>query len=242
MEKDQEVPFFSQFIALALLAFLVSSACYAIRQPSQNLAESAEPPAVRVEAQRVSGQLPVYGSLNSFSFMERNGQAWGSEALKGRVWIADFIYTSCTTECPLMTAEMARLQQALSGKEHVHLVSFSVDPERDTPQKLTEYAARFQADAKIWKFLTGPREALYRLAQKEFHLPVQALEPVPAAHAHHESASAQTKQDEAQPFLHSQKFVLVDSQLQIRGYYDSTRSDELERLLKTDLPRLLQSF
>lgn len=241
MEKKDPPLFLPQLVALGLIASVLAAASQAVNQPAQFSSPAAQEIHVSVTPGSGSESLPVYGQLDAFSFTERNGKPFGTDELKSHPWIADFIYTSCTSECPLMSAEMARLQKALPEQTPVRLVSFTVDPEVDTPPRLAEYAERFQAKPEIWKFLTGPREQLYTLAQKGFHLPAQAVD-VPSP-KHHDSEHAHGKTPSApkeNPFLHSQKFVLVDQDLQIRGYYDSTHPEELERLLKIDLPRLLK--
>ncbi|MGE3728425.1 MAG: SCO family protein [Candidatus Sericytochromatia bacterium] len=238
-EKKESTLFLPQLVALGLIASVLAAASQAVNQPAQFSAHVNQEIHVSVTPGASAGELPVYGQLSDFSFTERNGTSYGADELKQHPWIADFIYTSCTTECPLMSSEMARLQKALPEQTPVKLVSFTVDPEVDTPARLAEYAERFQAKPEVWKFLTGPREKLYTLAQKGFHLPAQAIEVAPQKH--HESDPAHgASAPKENPFLHSQKFVLVDQDLQIRGYYDSTRPEELERLLKTDLPRLLK--
>jgi protein SCO1/2 len=244
VEKKETALFLPQLVALGLIASVLAAASQAVNQPAQLSAHVNQEIHVSVNPGVSAGELPVYGQLSDFSFTERNGKSFGTDELKQHPWIADFIYTSCTTECPLMSAEMARLQKSLPEQTPVKLVSFTVDPEVDTPARLAEYAERFQAKPEVWKFLTGPREKLYTLAQKGFHLPAQAMDVAPQKH--HESGHEDSTHDKTasvpkeNPFLHSQKFVLVDQDLQIRGYYDSTRPEELERLLKTDLPRLLK--
>jgi protein SCO1/2 len=220
---------YARFAALAIVAIISLAASWTVAQPA--FKDHPE--------QQAGGNahtLPVYGSLSAFSFQAQDGKPLSSDTLAGKVWIADFIYTTCTDECPLMTAEMARLQQKIASHQPVMLVSFTVDPENDTPAVLQQYANRFQVQSERWKFLTGPRKDLYQLAQKNFHLPVQAIAPAPDTdHAHHKSRQT------ARPFLHSQKFVLVDQHLQIRGYYDSTDPDAIKKLLETDLPSLLSA-
>lgn len=238
MDKSNPHCFSSQFIALTLTALLVGFATQAINQPaSLKIIDKQQSLHAKI---RKSDTLPIFGTVSKFSLLERSGSPFSWKDLSGFVWIADFIYTSCTTECPLMTAGMAHLQQALQNQsQKIRLVSFTVDPETDTPQKLSEYAARFQARPDIWKFLTGPREVLYKLAQKDFRLPVQAIPNSLEKHQKHLSDTS-TRQS-PQPFLHSQKFVLIDKQMQIRGYYDSTNPEEILRLLKTDIPLLLSA-
>ncbi len=164
-----------------------------------------------------------FGSVPEFSLTERSGKNTTLAELRGKVWIADFIYTSCTDTCPLQSAEMAKLQEYWSGRRDVRLVSFSVDPERDTPQVLARYAEHFKADADRWLFLTGNRREILRLVEEGFRL---SATPVLAGGA------------EEDVILHSPRFVLIDRAAQIRGYYDSRDAAALERLNKDTLTLL----
>jgi protein SCO1/2 len=152
-----------------------------------------------------------------FSLIERSGSKVTLADLRGKNWIADFIYTTCTDTCPLQSAEMATLQKELSGAANVKLVSFSVDPEHDTPAVLAQYAQRFHADGGRWLFLTGDKEQISNLIQAGFRL-----------------SAAPLKQDTDGDtvILHSPRFVLVDKNAEIRGYYDSRDRDAIERLKK----------
>jgi len=169
-------------------------------------------------------QLNQYGSVPDFLLTERNGATVSLSDLRGKVWIADFIYTSCTDTCPLQTAMMAKLQEEYAGKPDFHLVSFTVDPERDTPRALTLYADKYQADVKRWYFLTGQRNRILRLIQEGFHLSVAALPNGADANG---------------MIPHSPRFVLVDKQARIRGYYDSREPEALGRL-KNDIDTLVK--
>src|SRR5260370_12349444 len=104
-----------------------------------------------------------YGAVPSFQLVNQNGQPFGSAQLAGKIWIADFIYTTCPGPCPMISSRMSELQKPLE-KTDVHLVSFSVDPEKDTPQVLRGYADKLQADPARWDFLTGPKIAIYKLS------------------------------------------------------------------------------
>jgi cytochrome oxidase Cu insertion factor (SCO1/SenC/PrrC family) len=131
------------------------------------------------EGERQLEGLQVFGTLPDFSLIERGGRRVTLADFRGKVWIASFIYTHCTDTCPLQSARMARLQEDLRAEPDVRLVSITVDPERDTPRVLAEYAARFSADRDRWLFLTGGKMAIYALAQEGFHLP--AADPGEAA-------------------------------------------------------------
>lgn len=169
-------------------------------------------------------RLKLYGSVPDFSLTERSGEEIGLAKLRGKVWIADFIYTTCTDTCPLQTAAMAKLQEEFAGKPDVRLVSFTVDPERDTPGVLSLYADKHQADAKRWHFVTGQRDRIIRLVQDGFHLSVATLP---------------NDSDANGMIPHSPRFVLVDKEARIRGYYDSRELESFLRL-KNDIESLLK--
>jgi cytochrome oxidase Cu insertion factor (SCO1/SenC/PrrC family) len=169
-------------------------------------------------------RLMQYGVVPDFSLTERSGENITLAQLRGKIWIADFIYTSCTDTCPLQTSMMAKLQEEFAAKPKFQLVSVTVDPERDTPEVLARYAARHNADAERWYFLTGQRDRIIRLIQDGFHLSVAAL-PTGA-----ESTST---------IPHSPRFVLIDQDARIRGYYDSRELEAFVRL-KNDLETLLK--
>lgn len=158
--------------------------------------------------------LNRYGSVPDFSLTERSRRIVRLGDLQGSIWIADFIYTNCTDTCPMQTATMAKLQEELPNQTDYKLVSISVDPERDTPAALTDYAARYKADAKRWWFLTGDKQQITRLVQEGFRL------------------SAMPAGDASAVVLHSSRFVLVDGHAQIRGYYESQDPEALRRLKK----------
>lgn len=159
--------------------------------------------------------LNDYGAVPQFTLTERSGDNVGLDHLRGKIWIADFIYTTCTDTCPLQTAMMAKLQQEYFEKAEVQFVSFTVDPERDTPEVLSAYAAKHHADAQRWYFLTGQRHRIIRLIQDGFHLAV-ATSPVVG--------------DPSGMIPHSPRFVLVDKDGRIRGYYDSRELEAFVRL------------
>ncbi len=150
--------------------------------------------------------LPDYGQTPGFELTERSGRTVASTELAGKVWVADFIFTTCAGPCPLMSTHMAALQRAVSDLD-VQLVSFTVDPERDTPEVLTEYASRYKADPERWLFLTGSKQALYDMIQEGFLLAVD------------DGSLAEGGKPGPGIITHSVKFVLVDQRGRIRGYY-----------------------
>lgn len=169
-------------------------------------------------------RLQQYGSVPDFTLTERSGASISLAQLRGKIWIADFIYTNCTDTCPLQTAMMAKLQDEYASKPEVQLVSITVDPERDTPQTLALYATRYNADAGRWFFLTGQRDRIIGLMQNGFHLSV---------------ASLPTSAEQSGMIPHSPRFVLIDKAARIRGYYDSRELEAFVRL-KNDVESLLK--
>lgn len=163
------------------------------------------------------------GPVGDFTLTERDGSKVSRDDLKNKVWIASFVFTCCTTQCPQISSTMSQLHQELAGEPEVRLVTFTVDPERDTPEKLKTYAGQFGADGKRWLFLTGPREDLYPLIEKSFHLTVKQNE-----------GAARTPGNEV---LHDYRLVVVDRQGHIRGYFDGRRVDA-EGKPVDDIPRL----
>ncbi len=160
--------------------------------------------------------LPVLGQIPQFDLTAQTGQPFDSQSLDGHIWVANFIYTTCPGPCPLMSHQMHGIQVSTQATPALKLVSFTVDPARDTPAVLAEYAKHFAADPARWSFLTGDIARLNDLGMNAFK-----LNPVDGA------------------LDHSIRFVLVDAQRRVRGYYLSS-DDEFPKPLLKDI-RQLQS-
>jgi len=161
-----------------------------------------------------------YGTVPEFVLLNQDGQNFGSTQLRGKIWIADFIYTTCPGPCPMISSRMSELQKPLE-KTDVHLVSFSVDPAKDTPQVLRGYAEKLQAEPGRWDFLTGPQSTIYNLSRNGFKLAV-----------------SDGSEDKGIP-VHSTRMILVDRQGVIRGYYDAAEVDAVTKLV-ADTTHLLR--
>jgi protein SCO1 len=161
---------------------------------------------------------PVLWSVPDFKLTNRDGRTVTLKDLAGAPWVADFIFTRCPASCPMMTARMARFNRGLPRNLPVRLVSFSVDPKNDTPAVLQTYAQSFRAPDR-WLFLTGDGEQIYRLSKEGFKLGIDNTPP-----------PAQTASPTAEPILHSTRFVLVDGQGRIRGYYEAFDEESMKRL------------
>lgn len=153
--------------------------------------------------------LPRYQTTPDFTLTDRTGAEFTSAAkLKGHVWVADFIFTTCTGPCPRMSARMRRLQNDLADLPDLRFVSFTVDPENDTPEVLAAYARRYQARQDVWYLLTGPMKVLDDLCRNVFLL-------------------GEVKGN----LNHSTRFTLVDRDGVIRGYYLSGDNEAMQRLV-----------
>lgn len=177
---------------------------------------------------RAAASLEVFGEAPSFAgLVDQDERPTSADELRGKVVVANFIYTSCTDICPLLSARMRQLQERLRQENllgsQVQLLSFSVDPARDTPEVLRAYAGRNGADPTAWRFLTGSEEQLIPLIVEGFYLGVNVMPPqaatrnVEGAHASYE-------------VMHSGRFVLIDRDWRIRAYYDG-QEIEPERVL-----------
>jgi protein SCO1/2 len=174
---------------------------------------------LRVTANR-QRTVSSYGAVPEFVLVNQDGQNFGSAQLRGKIWIADFIYTTCPGPCPMLSSRMSELQKPLE-KTDVHLVSFSVDPAKDTPQVLRGYAEKLQAEPGRWDFLTGPQSTIYNLSRNGFKLAV-----------------SDGSEDKGIP-VHSTRMILVDRHGAIRGYYDATEADAVTKLV-ADTTHLLR--
>ena len=161
-----------------------------------------------------------YGMVPEFVLVNQDGKNFGSAQLRGKIWIADFIYTTCPGPCPMISSRMSELQKPLE-KTDVHLVSFSVDPTKDTPQVLRGYAEKLQAEPGRWDFLTGPQSTIYNLSRNGFKLAV-----------------SDGSEDNGIP-VHSTRMILVDRHGAIRGYYDAVEPDAVTKLV-ADTTHLLR--
>jgi protein SCO1 len=164
-------------------------------------------------------ELTKYYPLPDFSLTDQTDKQVTLADLKGKAWIADFIFTSCGGTCPMMTGQMRKLQVVLPTD--IRMVSITVDPDRDTSKALAAYAAENGATHDRWLFLTGDKKALHDLCIQGFKLPL-------------DDAGGNV----IEPIAHSTRFVLVDKDGQIRGYYDGTEEDDVKRLT-ADAKKLL---
>ena len=170
-------------------------------------------------------ELPALYPMPDFALTDEQGRATGADTFRGRVLVANFIFTSCPTVCPVLTRHMAGLQDRLADLPDAHLLSFSVDPKNDTPEVLAAYARDFGQAPGRWTFLTGELGAVEEAVIEGFKVHMDGYDDPEAT---------------AFDIVHGEHFVLVDRQGMIRGYYQPT-GDGLERL-EADARRLHQEI
>ena|SRR6218665_307827 len=163
--------------------------------------------------------------IQEFQLTDQNNKPFGSKELKGKVYVAEYFFTTCGTICPIMNTQMQRVQEKLSGNKNFNIVSITVDPEHDTPEVLKTYGQLHEAKNNQWHFLTGEKAKLYSLARRSFFL----LKP----------AEVRNQGDVGSDFIHTNYFVLVDKDAQIRGYYDGTDEHTVTTLIE-DIEVLLE--
>lgn len=168
-------------------------------------------------------QLEHYGAVPQFSLLDQSGATVNNTDLRGHVWIADFIFTSCPDVCPLLTEQLNALRKQLPSDAQLEFMSFSVDPEHDTPERLRAFAAQHGGNVPNWHFLTGPIDQVKSVVTNGFK---QAMDAEPVA------------EGKPRNVLHGTHFVLVDPQGEIRGFFANDPEGQLalKRAVQTLLP------
>jgi protein SCO1/2 len=156
----------------------------------------------------------IYHTIGNFKLVNQDSAIITAETLEGKIYVADFFFTSCRTICPIMKTQMRRVYEAVQNDREVLIVSHTIDPEYDTVGLLKDYAERLDVDSDKWHFLTGNKDSIYYLAQTSYF--VTAM------------------QDGTEPdgFIHSGAFLLIDKKGRIRGKYDGTKEEEVNQLLR----------
>jgi protein SCO1 len=163
----------------------------------------------------------IYHTIPPFALTNQEDELFSLKNLEGKVYVAEFFFTTCPSICPIMNRQMKRLQELISEVKNFHLVSFSVDPNHDTPEVLKAYGENLGADFSNWTFLTGSPEEIYDIGFQGYFINAMEDELAPGG------------------FLHSEFFILVDQNGRIRGYYDGTNPEEIDKLAD-DVKKLLK--
>jgi protein SCO1/2 len=163
--------------------------------------------------------------IGEFSFMNQDGKPFGLRDVKGNVFVAEYFFTTCQTICPRMNDQMQRVQQAFKEEAKFKILSFTVNPEVDTVEQMRRYAQEHHAISGKWHFLTGDKTKLYEVARRYFFLL--------------KKSEVENQGDVGSDFIHTNNFVLIDKEQRIRGYYDGTNPQEVDKLIR-DAKLILQ--
>ena len=158
--------------------------------------------------------ISKYHTIANFSFTNQNGKSITQKDYEGKIYVADFFFTSCKSICPKMTTNLVEVQKAFLDNSKVKLLSFSVMPDVDSVSVLKEYAKINSVIDSKWNLVTGDKKAIYAMARKSY------------------LAVKQGKPEELYDMVHTENFVLVDSKRRIRGFYDGTKKEEIQRLIE----------
>jgi len=167
----------------------------------------------------VVGKDTVYHTIANFKFVDQDSTEVTNDTYKGKIYVADFFFTSCRTICPIMKTQMLRVYDSIQNDRDVLLLSHTIDPEYDTVGLLHDYAERLGVKSDKWHFVTGNKDEIYKLAQTSYF------------------STALEDKSEADGFIHSGAFLLIDKERRIRGKYDGTKEEDVNRLL-ADIQRL----
>jgi protein SCO1/2 len=181
-----------------------------------------EPPLPIFGQREVVGTDTVYHTIAKFQFVDQDSALITNETFKDQIYVADFFFTTCRTICPIMKTQMLRAYEATEQMPDVKFLSHSIDPEYDTVALLHDFAGRLGVSSERWHFVTGVKDSIYKIAQTSYF------------------ATAMEDKSEPDGFIHSGAFLLIDKKQRIRGKYDGTKVDDVNRLL-TDIERLRKS-
>jgi len=187
-------------------------------------------PLVRSLQKEPVQQLPVLGQINDFRLTNQEGREITSREFAGSVLLVNFIFTRCPNICPMMTSKMAKIQERLKGTaKSIQLLSISVDPSHDTPEVLKEYGKKFNADFKLWTFLTGPMEEIRRVVVDDFKTALDG------------EAGEPGDMSGLMEITHGEHFALVDQIGQVRGYRRIQNQEDIDAVIR-DFAIIVNSF
>ncbi|SHG42526.1 protein SCO1/2 [Flavobacterium segetis] len=155
-----------------------------------------------------------YHTIADFSFTNQNGKTITQKDYEGKIYVADFFFTTCATICPKMTTNLSEIQTAFANNPKVKLLSHTVFPETDTVPVLKAYAKEHNVDDSKWNLVTGDKKEIYAMARKSY-LAVKLGKP-----------------EELYDMVHTENFVLVDAKKRVRGFYDGTDKEDMKRLIE----------
>ena len=165
----------------------------------------------------------IFHKIADFRFVNQDNQVVTPETFKDKIYVADFFFTTCRTICPIMKTQMKRVHDAVENDPEVLILSHTIDPEYDTVELLHGFASKLGVSSSKWHFVTGDKDSIYNIAQKSYF------------------ATAMEAESEPDGFIHSGAFLLIDKDRRIRGKYDGTKEEDVNRLL-ADIERLKKEY
>tara|TARA_R110000787_G_scaffold28923_5_gene78803 strand:- start:39473 stop:40141 length:669 start_codon:yes stop_codon:yes gene_type:complete len=212
------ISFFSRYkffaVVLLILSIIIISIIYQILKPNEVL-PIFQPSKVNAELVDSTIQhVKKYHTISDFSLINQNGKTITQEDYKGKIYVADFFFTTCQTICPIMTDNMVEVQNKLKNDSEIMLLSHTVTPEIDSVAQLKKYALKKGVDDTKWNLVTGEKKEIYKLARKSY---------------------LAVKTDgigDEYDMIHTENFILVDKKKRIRGFYDGTDDIDIQLLLK----------
>ena len=209
-------------IVMSCLSAIIMTAFYFMLS-KKNVLPIYQPTNVNVELVDNSIQhVSKYHKINDFSLVNQNGETITQDNYKGKIYVADFFFTTCGTICPIMTKNMAAIQKEILDDDDIMLLSHSVTPEIDTVAQLKRYAIDKGVKDSKWNLVTGDRKQIYDLARKSY-------------------LAVKSEGDEDYSMVHTENFMLIDKERRIRGFYDGTKEEDIEQLLE-DIEILKDSY
>lgn len=165
----------------------------------------------------------VYNTIPSFSFINQKGDTITNEDFDGKIYVADFFFTSCPTICPVMKKEMIKVYQKFKGNPDVKILSHTIDPAHDTPEVLNKFATDLGVEDLQWQFVTGDKDKIYEIGQGSYMV------------------TAKSDSTVAGGYIHSGAFILIDKEKRVRGMYDGTTAEGTKKLIR-DIDILLEEY
>ena len=165
----------------------------------------------------------IYNAIPAFNFVNQEGDTVTEKIVEGKIYIADFFFTTCPTICPIMKRQMIKVYDQYKGNPDVMILSHSIDPDHDTPQVLKKFAADLGVEGNQWQFLTGEKEKIYEIGQKNY------------------LSTAKEDKTADGGYIHSGAFILVDKEKHVRGMYDGTTEEGTQKLI-ADIKTLLDEY
>ncbi len=170
-----------------------------------------------------NGTDTVYHTIKPFAFVDQDSTPVTNQTFAGKIYVADFFFTSCPTICPVMKTQMLRVYEAYADSSEVLFLSHTIDPEYDDVARLHDYAARLGVNSQKWHFVTGDKEKIYAMAQTSYYVGVRDAGTGPEG------------------FQHSGAFILIDDKGRIRGLYNGTEQTSVDKLI-VDIKILLNEI